>query len=143
MPDELRATQKGKSNDCDLGPGQATKGVDSNTESEGRVDGNGKFGGQSGVVESGVIDGEKRFAAENWGGLVGYAAQKQEVEEALLLPLLFPHAFDRVCEGTREDPASSRPKALLLHGPPGTGKTRHRRAATTRSARPPPNSPLP
>ncbi|KAF0905791.1 hypothetical protein E2562_008843 [Oryza meyeriana var. granulata] len=45
----------------------------------------------------------------------GCEAQKQEVREAVELPLTHPELFDAV----GVDP----PRGVLLHGPPGTGKT--------------------
>lgn len=72
--------------------------------------------------------------------MVGYRDQKALVEESLLLPLLFPDTFDSVVAGTRDladGPAPDiRPKAILLHGAPGTGKTSCARAIAARSRLP-------
>jgi SpoVK/Ycf46/Vps4 family AAA+-type ATPase len=42
----------------------------------------------------------------------------------VILPLKYPELYDNVCRVTRKQLlTSSRPKAILFDGPPGTGKT--------------------
>ena len=61
-----------------------------------------------------------------WDALAGAAEVRQQVEEALLLPLTHPAAYAAVLAGTRRDVHGARhdrPAAFLFYGPPGTGKT--------------------
>lgn len=71
-----------------------------------------------------------------WGALKGYQQQKELIEEALLLPLQHPEVFQEVTKGTRSTPGSSRPRAVLFEGPPGTGKTTAARVLATQAAVP-------
>jgi len=59
-----------------------------------------------------------------WGGLAGLEKEKLVLEETLLLALDHPDLFEGV----------ARPRAVLLEGPPGTGKTAASRALAARAA---------
>ena len=86
----------------------------------------------------------------SWDSLAGGAEVQRQIEEALVLPLAHPEAFAAVTRGTRvpaaEDAAGGagaaheqappRPTALLLHGPPGTGKTTAARIAAAEAGLP-------
>ena len=69
--------------------------------------------------------------ADGWAALAGGEEIARSVEEALLLPLRHPAAFQSVLAATRASalPPPVRPTALLYHGPPGTGKTAAARIA--------------
>eukprot|EP00667_Euglena_gracilis_P004326 EG_transcript_4344 len=59
-----------------------------------------------------------------WEDIGGYAKQKRQIEEALLLLTKAPDVLARVLQRTRRSPARPpRPRAMLLYGEPGTGKT--------------------
>jgi ATP-dependent 26S proteasome regulatory subunit len=75
--------------------------------------------------DHGETDGDNTTGSSVWGSLMGYEAQKREIEDTLLLALLRPEVYDAVAAGTRKDAkdATNRPRALLFEGPPGTGKT--------------------
>ena len=75
--------------------------------------------------DHGETDGGTTTGSSVWGSLMGYEAQKREIEDTLLLALLRPEVYDAVAAGTRKDAkdATNRPRALLFEGPPGTGKT--------------------
>ena len=53
----------------------------------------------------------------------GYADQKQQIEDTMLLYLLHPDVYDAIAKATQSQPSSNRPRAVLFEGPPGTGKT--------------------
>ena len=53
----------------------------------------------------------------------GYADQKQQIEDTLLLALLHPEVYENIAKGTRRHPSNNKPRAVLFEGPPGTGKT--------------------
>ncbi len=71
------------------------------------------------------IDASKDFAAENfvimqkpshsWKDVGGLDMQKIEIKEVIEYPLLKPHIFEKI--------GITPPKGILLHGPPGCGKT--------------------
>ena len=53
----------------------------------------------------------------------GYADQKQQIEDTMLLALLHPDVYETIAKGTRRHYANNKPRAVLFEGPPGTGKT--------------------
>ena len=81
-----------------------------------------------------------------WEALAGGEDVRRAVEEALLLPLRHPEAFQSVMKATRAGFESQqqlvRPTALLFHGPPGTGKTHAARIAAESASLPLVSAPL-
>ena len=61
----------------------------------------------------------------SWGSLAGYEDQKRMLEDCLLFPLQRPQVYDEMRIKTRGQESKSRlrPRAILLEGPPGCGKT--------------------
>ncbi|MBS1266698.1 MAG: VCP-like ATPase [Candidatus Woesearchaeota archaeon] len=59
----------------------------------------------------------------SWDYIAGYEDVKQEIRDAVLLPLQHPEIYEKIATGTRKKYESVRPKAVLFEGPPGTGKT--------------------
>ena len=53
--------------------------------------------------------------SENYGDVGGLDKQLQELQEAIVLPMTHKEKFQKL--GIRP------PKGVLMHGPPGTGKT--------------------
>ncbi|KAK3036973.1 hypothetical protein RJ639_030938 [Escallonia herrerae] len=59
----------------------------------------------------------------SWDNIAGYGQQKREIEDTILLALRSPEVYDDIAHGTRCKFETSRPRAVLFDGPPGTGKT--------------------
>ncbi|CAM9444442.1 unnamed protein product [Choristocarpus tenellus] len=80
--------------------------------------------GGTGVGRREVMIGLRDSASETeeqWSSVGGLGPQIQQLKEAIQLPLLSPEVLRRY--GVRP------PRGVLLHGPPGTGKTTLARAA--------------
>ena len=60
-----------------------------------------------------------------WDSIAGYKKEKQQINETLLMMRRAPKLFHNLLSQTRKRLRSRppTPKALLLHGPAGTGKT--------------------
>jgi len=58
-----------------------------------------------------------------WDSIVGYEEVKKQLQENVLLPFLHPEVFNSITDKTRTLKDSNLPKAVLMHGPPGTSKT--------------------
>ena len=63
----------------------------------------------------GIKDYYTRQASVTMAEVIGQEAAKEAFQEKVVLPLCFPQLFKGVCEGAS--------KAILLHGPPGSGKS--------------------
>ncbi len=72
----------------------------------------------------------------SWDELAGYEDVKQEIRDAVLLPLQRPEIYERIARGTRKKYENIRPKAVLFEGPPGTGKTTSARIIASESGSP-------
>ena len=60
--------------------------------------------------------------ALDWDALAGYSSIKDQIDETVILSVLHPEVYDEIATKTRINFESNRPKAVLLEGPPGTGK---------------------
>ncbi len=58
----------------------------------------------------------------NWDSLAGYDNVKKFLEETIINSIKYPEVYDSITKQTRANFESNRPKAVLLEGPPGTGK---------------------
>jgi SpoVK/Ycf46/Vps4 family AAA+-type ATPase len=73
----------------------------------------------------------------DWEQLGGYEEQKRTIEDCLLLPLQHPEIYEKISSQTRKSGSgSSRPRAVLFEGPPGTGKTTSARVLSSQAGVP-------
>ena len=71
-----------------------------------------------------------------WSTLAGCDGVRAQLEESLVLPLQNPEVYREVMEGTRAKRRAPHAKAILLAGPPGTGKTSAARVLSAELGRP-------
>ena len=71
-----------------------------------------------------------------WSTLAGCDGVRAQLEESLVLPLQNPEVYREVMEGTRAKRRAPHAKAILLAGPPGTGKTSAARVLSSELGRP-------
>lgn len=67
------------------------------------------------LLFAGRAAGAENGAAGSWGGVLGLARAKEQVRDVIHLPIVFNRLY-------RQSPMQL-PRALLLYGPPGCGKT--------------------
>jgi transitional endoplasmic reticulum ATPase len=67
------------------------------------------------VISKAVVPSEPRRAAVSYEDVGGLKPQLQRIREMIELPLRYPELFERL--------GIDAPKGVLLHGPPGSGKT--------------------
>jgi SpoVK/Ycf46/Vps4 family AAA+-type ATPase len=65
----------------------------------------------------------KQNTSLTWENLAGYEDVKQHIEETVVNAYKYPDIYDSITKQTRVVFESNRPKAILLEGLPGTGKT--------------------
>ncbi|PNV76698.1 ATP-binding protein [Leptospira inadai serovar Lyme] len=73
-----------------------------------------------------VYDPEEAKKKGDWltfEAVAGYADVKQQILESIILPLKSPETFEEVAKMTRKFPGRTKPRAILLEGEPGVGKT--------------------
>jgi hypothetical protein len=58
-----------------------------------------------------------------WDSLAGYAEEKAAIQESVVLPLKHPELYEGIVRATRKRFESVLPRAVLLTGLPGCGKT--------------------
>jgi hypothetical protein len=58
-----------------------------------------------------------------WESLAGYAELKNEIQDSVVAPLMFPQAFKELQSRTRSLTSPAVPRVMLFTGQPGTGKT--------------------
>lgn len=58
-----------------------------------------------------------------WAALAGYDEEKEAMQESIVLPLKHPELYEGIARETRERYESLLPRAVLLEGLPGCGKT--------------------
>ena len=78
------------------------------------------------VAEKPLLEGEKTTPSVSYEDIGGLHQEIQKIREMVELPLKFPQLFEKL----GIDP----PKGVLLHGPPGCGKTLVARAVANESA---------
>ena len=83
-------------------------------------------GTQLKVAEKPLMEGEKAAPSVSYEDVGGLHQEIQKIREMVELPLKFPQLFEKL----GIDP----PKGVLLHGPPGCGKTLIARAVASESA---------
>ncbi|PJZ68440.1 AAA family ATPase [Leptospira perolatii] len=73
-----------------------------------------------------VYDPEEAKQKGDWftfDAIAGYEEVKRQILESIILPLKSPGTFEEVAKMTRKFPGRTKPRAVLLEGEPGVGKT--------------------